>query len=172
VKRLAILAAAATVAVALVGCRNELANQPKLRGFAVPFGARVDYPATPPPGAVARDEELAQPPPPLTLALLRRGQERYDIFCAPCHGFSGTGSGMIVQRGFPQPPSYLTEKLREVPIRHFYDVITYGHGVMFPYAERVPPPDRWAITAYIRALQASAMANLADVPPQLRETVQ
>jgi hypothetical protein len=79
---------------------------------------------------------------------------------------------MIVQRGFPQPPSYLTEKLREVPIRHFYDVITYGHGVMFPYAERVPPPDRWAITAYIRALQASAMANLADVPPQLRETVQ
>ena len=104
--------------------------------------------------------------------LLHRGQERYGIFCAPCHGISGTGNGMIVQRGFPPPPSYLTEKLREAPIEHFYDVITHGYGVMFPYAARVPPPDRWAIAAYIRALQASAMASLDDVPPELRQTVQ
>ena len=79
---------------------------------------------------------------------------------------------MIVQRGFPHPPSYLTERLREAPIEHFYDVITHGYGVMFPYAARVPPPDRWAIAAYIRALQASAMASLNDVPPELRQTMQ
>jgi cytochrome c553 len=171
VKRLAV-AVLAALAVASTGCRNELANQPKLRGFAVPFGARTDYPMLPPPGTVARDEEMAHPPPPLTLALLHRGQERYSIFCAPCHGPAGTGNGMIVQRGFPKPPSYLTEKLREAPIQHFYDVITHGHGIMFPYAARVPPPDRWAITAYIRALQASAMATLDEVPPELRQTVQ
>lgn len=170
-RRLAILAAA-VVATALAGCRNELANQPKLRGFAVPFGADLGYPARPPPGTVARDDELTHPPPPLTLALLHRGRERYNIFCAPCHGLAGTGSGIIVQRGFPQPPSYLTERLREAPIQHFYDVITSGYGVMFPYAARVPPPDRWAITAYIRALQASAMATLDDVPPELRRVVQ
>ena len=170
-RRLALIALAA-LAMVSAGCRDELANQPKLRGYGVPFGADLDYPARPPPGTVARDEEPAHPPPPVTLALLHRGRERYGIFCAPCHGLSGTGNGMIVQRGFPQPPSYLSEKLREAPIEHFYDVITHGYGVMFPYAARVPPPDRWAIAAYIRALQASAMATLNDVPPELRQTIQ
>ena len=79
---------------------------------------------------------------------------------------------MVVQRGFPHPPSYHTAKLREAPIQHFYDVITNGYGVMFPYAARVPPPDRWAIIAYIRALQASTMADLTDVPPEIRRTLQ
>jgi mono/diheme cytochrome c family protein len=171
VKRLT-AAVLAALAVVSAGCRDELANQPKLHGYAVPSGADLGYPARPPSGTVARDEELAHPPPPLTLALLHRGQERYGIFCAPCHGAAGIGDGMIVQRGFPQPPSYLTEKLREAPIQHFYDVITYGHGVMFPYAAWVPPPDRWAIAAYIRVLQVSAMASLDDMPPELRQTVQ
>lgn len=79
---------------------------------------------------------------------------------------------MIVQRGFPHPPSYHSEKLREAPIQHFYDVITNGYGVMFSYAARVAPPDRWAITAYIRALQASTVASLNDVPPEIRQTLQ
>ena len=79
---------------------------------------------------------------------------------------------MIVQRGFPHPPSYHSERLREAPIQHFYDVITNGYGVMFPYAARVAPPDRWAIIAYIRALQASTMASLTDVPPEIRQTLQ
>jgi hypothetical protein len=79
---------------------------------------------------------------------------------------------MIVQRVFPRPPSYHSEKLREAPIQHFYDVITNGYGVMFPYAARVAPPDRWAIIAYIRSLQASTVATLTDVPPEIRQTLQ
>ena len=79
---------------------------------------------------------------------------------------------MIVQRGFPHPPSYFSEKLRGAPNQHFYDVITHGYGVMYPYADRVEPTDRWAITAYIRALQASATASLSDVPPDKRSALQ
>ncbi len=164
-------AAAIGLVTALTSC-DRFANQPKLRGFTVPFGAELAYPLAPPPGTVAVDEKLSHPPPPLTLALMRRGQERFNIYCAPCHGFDGSGDGMVVQRGFPHPPSYHTEKLREAPIQHFYDVITNGYGVMFPYAARVPPPDRWAIIAYIRALQASTMADLTDVPPEIRRTLQ
>jgi mono/diheme cytochrome c family protein len=166
-----LLPVALACAVVLTSC-DRFANQPKLRGFTVPFGKELAYPLVPPPGTVARDDKLTHPPPPLTLALLRRGRERFDIFCAPCHGFTGTGNGMIVQRGFPDPPSYLSEKLREAPIQHFYDVITNGYGVMFSYAARVPPPDRWAIIAYIRALQASATAQVADIPPEIRKTFQ
>ncbi len=97
-------------------------------------------------------------PLPITAALLARGRERFDIYCAPCHGRSGDGAGMIVRRGFPSPPSYHADRLREAPDRHFYDVITYGYGAMYPYADRVAPEDRWAITAYIRALQLSQHA--------------
>lgn len=97
-------------------------------------------------------------PLPLTLALLRRGQQRFDIDCAPCHGRSGDGGGMIVRRGFPAPPSYHSARLRRAPDSHFYQVITHGYGVMYPYADRVAPRDRWAIVAYIRALQLSQHA--------------
>lgn len=94
-------------------------------------------------------------PLPVTLALLQRGRERFDIYCGPCHGSSGAGDGMIVRRGFPAPPSYHTERLRNAPDSHFYQVISNGYGIMYPYADRVAPRDRWAIVAYIRALQLS-----------------
>ncbi len=100
----------------------------------------------------------------ITAALLERGRARFDIYCAPCHGESGNGLGMIVQRGFPQPPDLASEKLRHAPAQLFYDTITYGHGAMYGYAARVAPADRWAIAAYIRALQLSQSAVLASLP--------
>ncbi len=93
--------------------------------------------------------------PPLTLALLQRGQQRFRIDCTPCHSELGDGNGMVVQRGFPRPPSYHSDRLRQTPTQHFYDVITHGHGAMYSFANRVAPQDRWAIAAYIRALQLS-----------------
>jgi mono/diheme cytochrome c family protein len=97
--------------------------------------------------------------------LLERGRERFNIYCAPCHGQSGDGAGMVVQRGFPAPPSYDTEALRAAPDSHFYDVITDGYGVMYPYADRIGPNDRWAIIAYIRALQLSQSAPRERLTP-------
>jgi len=103
-------------------------------------------------------------PYPITMQLLKRGQQRFDIYCAPCHSRLGDGDGMIARRGFPHPPSYHIERLRNAPDRHFYDVITNGYGVMYPYRDRVSPEDRWAIVAYIRALQLSQDAP-RDTPP-------
>jgi mono/diheme cytochrome c family protein len=104
----------------------------------------------------------------VTLALLDRGQERFRIYCTPCHSELGDGNGMIVQRGFPPPPSYHIARLREAPVQHFYDVITHGHGAMYSFADRVQPADRWAIASYIRALQRSQNATVADVAPDQR----
>lgn len=106
--------------------------------------------------------------PAITAALLVRGQERYDIYCLPCHSAIGDGEGPVVRRGFPHPPSYHEQRLRDAPDRHFYDVISNGYGVMHAYADRVPPADRWAIVAYIRALQLSQNAPVAQLPPALR----
>jgi mono/diheme cytochrome c family protein len=160
----------AALGIALAACDN-MANQPKRSGFAVPYGQEANWPPQPPPGTVARDD-VPVGPPSVTLALLERGQQRFDIYCAPCHGRSGDGHGMIVERGFPAPPAYDIDRLREAPVQHFYDVITNGYGAMFPYAARVAPADRWAIAAYIRALQASSNARLADVPPDKRQSLQ
>ena len=99
-------------------------------------------------------------------------ENRFDVVCAPCHGLSGDGDGMIVQRGFARPPSYHLERLRAAPAGHFFDVITNGLGTMYPYGYRVPPRDRWAITAYIRALQLSRQASITDVPRAEREKLQ
>ncbi|HEX2566917.1 MAG TPA: cytochrome c [Burkholderiales bacterium] len=102
------------------------------------------------------DLEKAQSMPfPVTLDLLRRGRERYEIYCVPCHSPLGDGDGRVARRGFPHPPSYHQPRLREAPDRHFYDVMTNGYGIMRSYADRVPPEDRWAIVAYVRALQLS-----------------
>jgi mono/diheme cytochrome c family protein len=95
----------------------------------------------------------------VTREVLDRGRERYNIYCSPCHGQTGDGNGMIVQRGFPQPPSFHLERLRTAADGHYYDVITHGFGTMYSYAARVKPTDRWAITAYIRALQLSRTAD-------------
>jgi len=111
----------------------------------------------------AAAERAQSPPKPVTMAMLGRGRERFDIYCAPCHSPVGDGDGMVVRRGFPHPPSYHVERLRAAPDRHFYDVITQGYGVMYPYGDRVAPEDRWAIVAYIRALQLSQHAAASDV---------
>ncbi|MGZ3183678.1 MAG: c-type cytochrome [Telluria sp.] len=105
---------------------------------------------------------------PVTLALLRRGQQRYTIYCVPCHSAVGDGDGFVVRRGFPAPPSYHTDRLRAAPDRHFYDVISHGYGIMYPYADRIEPADRWAIVAYIRALQLAQQAPAAALPATLR----
>jgi hypothetical protein len=105
--------------------------------------------------------------------LLERGRERFNIYCSPCHSRSGDGRGMIVQRGFPPPPSFHEQRLLDAPAGHFFNVISNGYGAMYSYAARVPVDDRWAIVAYIRALQLSQHATLDDVPaknrPQLEE---
>jgi mono/diheme cytochrome c family protein len=102
-------------------------------------------------------------PMPVTADVMARGQERFNVFCSPCHGRTGVGDGMIVRRGFRQPPSYHEERLRNAPPGYFFDVMTNGFGAMQDYAAQVPPADRWAIAAYIRALQLSQSATVADV---------
>ena len=121
-------------------------------------------------GTVARD----MPNPPVAAPavidarLLARGAERFAIFCTPCHGAAGNGEGMIVQRGFPHPPSFVEGALRQAKAGVFYDAITHGYGAMYSFADRVSPADRWAIIAYIRALQLSQNAEAASLPAQDR----
>lgn len=163
--------AAMGLSFALVACDN-MANQPKLNPYELPAGSKANWPVKPVPHTVARDDALNPPgPPPVTIALLERGQQRFDVYCSPCHSRLGDGNGMVVQRGFPRPPSYYSDTLRKAPNQQFYDVITHGYGVMYSYADRVEPKDRWAIVAYIRALQASASASLSDVPPDKRSAL-
>ena len=156
-------------AVTLGGCDFDMRVQPKL-GAQAPATLWADGSSERPlpKGAVAQGdlarEDAAAHPPPVSAALLARGHERYDIYCAPCHGLSGDADGIIVQHGFPAPPSYHGEALLKAPASTFYDAMTNGYGVMTSYAARVSPHDRWAIVAYIRALQLSRHAKLADVP--------
>jgi mono/diheme cytochrome c family protein len=113
----------------------------------------------------SRDQWLARAPVPITRGVLERGRERFNINCAVCHGEDGYGRGIVVRRGFPAPPSFHTDALRALPAGQIYDVITRGYGAMYPAADRVTPADRWAIVLYIRALQRSQHATLADVAP-------
>jgi mono/diheme cytochrome c family protein len=111
---------------------------------------------------------VARLPFPVTEQVLKRGQERFDIYCAVCHGRDGQGRGIVVERGFPAPPSYDVDRLRAAAPGYFFHVMTQGYGVMFSYANRVNADDRWAIAAYIRVLQVSHHAPLAAVPPEER----
>jgi len=122
----------------------------------------------PVPNTVAQEQPDKPVPQPAiaTAQLLARGQQGYDIFCTPCHSATGAGDGMIVLRGFPHPPDFITDRLLHATAQHFYDTITYGKGDMYSYADRVPPADRWAIAAYIRALQLSRHAVIAALPQQ------
>jgi mono/diheme cytochrome c family protein len=101
--------------------------------------------------------------------LLERGEERYNIFCSPCHGLQGDGNGMIAMRGVKRPPTYHQDRLRQSPNGYFYDVITNGFGQMYSYSAQILPRDRWAIIAYVRALQFSRNAKVAELPADLRE---
>jgi mono/diheme cytochrome c family protein len=105
----------------------------------------------------------------ITRQVIDRGQERFNIYCSPCHGQLGNGLGMIVQRGFKQPPSYHIDRLRQVGVGHFFDVMTNGYGAMWKYSPQIEPRDRWAIAAYIRVLQASQNTNINDLPQADRE---
>jgi cytochrome c553 len=109
---------------------------------------------------------------PITRQDLERGRERYNIYCSPCHDYTGSGQGMIVQRAFQRPPSYHIDRLRQAPAGRFFAVITNGYGAMYSYASRVSPEDRWRIAAYIRALQLSQSATLGDVPDSERVRLQ
>lgn len=111
-------------------------------------------------------------PVPVDRALLERGQDRFNVYCAPCHGRTGDGNGTIVQRGFKQPTSYHTDRLRAQPVGYVYDVITNGFGVMQDYSAQVAPRDRWAVAAYVRALQFSRNAGVGDVPADARGTLE
>jgi mono/diheme cytochrome c family protein len=160
--------------LALAGCGQNMTDQPKYQEYepGALFGNDRVLQA-PVPGTVARGDlaraRTASEKPALTRALLARGRERFDIFCSPCHARTGDGGGMIVQRGMPRPPSLHLDRLRQADDRHFFDVITKGYGVMYSYAARVPPSDRWAIVAYIRALQLSQNAALDDLPEDARK---
>jgi mono/diheme cytochrome c family protein len=164
----------AAVVILLAGCDN-MKDQAKRRSS--------DLPRPAPTGAVARGEPpagdptitgfrdgapMAHSPVRFTAERLARGRERFTIYCAPCHGADGYGTGIVVRRGFPPPPSFHDERLRAAPDGHLFDVITRGYGVMLPYGDRVTPDDRWAIVGYIRALERSQHATLADVPPDQR----
>jgi mono/diheme cytochrome c family protein len=166
-KRLAVVLMACALAA---GCtRSNMDSQPKYheyeRGPLFRNGRVLQEPV---PGTVARGDldraRQATEKPAMTAALLARGREQYDVFCSPCHDRAGTGEGIVVQRGFPRPASLHDDRQRALADQHIYDVITNGFGAMYAHGDRVPPRDRWAIVAYVRALQLSQHTALADLP--------
>lgn len=170
-----------------IGCRQEMYDQPKVE----PFEASVMFPAQSSqretvPGTVARGElhedhhlnagriagDFAGSFPfEIGLRDIERGRERFDIYCAPCHGRTGVGNGMIVQRGFRRPPSFHEARIRDLAPGYLFDVITNGYATMPLYGDRIAPDDRWRIVAYIRALQRGTDGRLADVPPDARKAL-
>jgi hypothetical protein len=182
--------AAAGLLLACAGCRQDMHVQPRYNPYdPADFFSGGQSARLPIAGTVPRGELTTGPgellytgklngepsvafPFPVTREVLERGRQRYDIYCAPCHGLSGDADGMIVRRGFRTPPSLHTDRLRAAPPGHFFDVITDGFGMMFPYGYRVPPRDRWAIIAYIRALQLSRQSSIEDVPAAERKKLQ
>jgi mono/diheme cytochrome c family protein len=165
---------------ALAGCQQDMARQPKHNPLSPSaFFGDGRSERDPVENTVARgalvDDELEVPkdsnafPLPVTPELLARGQERFNIFCTPCHGLQGDGNGMAAVRGMKHPPSYHNDRLRQAPVGHFYDVVTHGFGAMYDYSAQIPPRDRWAIIAYIRALQLSRNAPATELPAELRQ---
>jgi hypothetical protein len=172
---------------AAAGCRQDMHDQPKYEPLEAssffPDGraSRPLVPGTVPWGQLREDTHLYEGkvagkpaetfPFPIDLKTMERGQERYNIYCSPCHDRVGNGDGMVVRRGFRRPPSYHIERLRQAPPGYFYDVIRNGFGAMQDYAAQIPVRDRWAIVAYIRALQFSQNATLNDVPETERQNL-
>jgi mono/diheme cytochrome c family protein len=181
-------AALLTLSGALAGCRQDMHDQPRYEPY-----ERTDFYADhrssrePVAGTVARgqlhEDELLETgkvgdtltetfPFPVTLEVLRRGRQRYEIFCTPCHGLAGAGNGMVVARGYKAPPSFHIDRLRNERPGYYFDVITRGFGAMPDYAMQISVRDRWAIVAYVRALQLSQNATLADLTANERVTLQ
>jgi len=179
--RLAVLLA---LVAAGAGCRQDMHDAPrydpleKSTFFTDGQASRPLVANTVPRGGLREDRHLYEGivdgkpadtfPMPVTAAVLQRGQERFNVFCAPCHARTGEGNGVIVQRGFRQPPSYHEDRLRNAPVGYFFDVMTHGFGAMQDYAAQLPVADRWAVAAYIRALQLSQRATVEDVPANRR----
>jgi len=138
------------------------------QGNTLPPRSNPPLPAAPLPGGKIVPGYASIFPFPISPEVLDRGEERFNIYCSPCHSRIGDGNGMIVQRGYRHPPSFHTERLRHAPVGYFFDVITNGFGAMPDYSAQVVPRDRWAVIAYIRALQLSQNAALGDVPPEDR----
>jgi mono/diheme cytochrome c family protein len=188
VSRSRTLALAAALCAA-AGCRMDMQDQPRYEPDAASAfftDGRADRPQVE--GAVARGrfhedpayfrgqdaggQPVAAPPVPVDAKLLERGQERFDIYCSPCHGRIGDGSGMIVERGYRRPASFHEQRLRDAPAGHFFDAISRGFGVMPSYASQVPVADRWAIVAYVRALQLSQNFPARELTPAERARVE
>ena len=184
--KLPIRLALAALLLLTIGCRQDMHDQPKyipLRSsafWADGMGSRTQIP-----GTVARGQLRANAyyytgkngvkegdsfPFPITQAVLERGQERYNIYCTPCHSRIGDGNGMIVQRGYAKAANLIGDaRIVKAPVGHYYDVITNGWGAMPDYQSQVAPADRWAISAYLRVLQMSQNASINDVPPEMRD---
>lgn len=179
------LAACLAAAAVLPACRQDMHDQPRLKPFAKSsfFG---DHRATRPlvPNTVARGrlhedahfhqgkvdgKDAESFPIQITKEVLARGRDRYAIYCINCHGVLGDGNSMIVSRGLKRPPSYHIDRLRQAPPGYVFGVITNGFGVMYDLSDRIVPEDRWAIVAYVRALQQSQNSTLDDVPPAERD---
>lgn len=175
------------LATATVACRQDMHNQPRYKALAESeffSDHRSERPQVE--GTIARghlrldqarytgkiaDNDIEEFPVPITREDLARGQQRFNVYCTPCHGRLGDGNGLVVMRGFRQPPSYHIDRLRQAPVGHFFDVISNGFGAMASYATRVTPDDRWRIIAYIRALQLSESAKIDDVPADQRQNL-
>lgn len=173
--------------IPLTACRQDMQDQPRYKPLAASDffsdhrSARPEVDGTVARGHLRLDEarytgkiageDIDQFPIPITRADIERGQNRFNIYCTPCHGYLGDGNGMVVLRGYRQAATFYETKLVKAPIGHFFDVITNGFGAMPSYASRVQPDDRWRVIAYIRALQLSESATINDVPPDKRQNL-
>lgn len=187
-KRQSLYILMALVLAFVIACQQKMADQPRYEPlsrstfFSDGRAARPLEEGTVARGELRIDEHFYQAkergnlvdtfPFPVTSMILKRGQERFNIYCAPCHDRVGTGQGMIVRRGYRAPASFHIDRLRQAPVGYFFDVMTNGFGVMPDYAQQVHPEDRWAIVAYIRALQLSQHARLTDVPEDQRRQLE
>lgn len=176
--------ALAAIVVASAGCRQDMHDAPRFEPyeqntfFADGRSQRPLVPNTVPRGYLRDDDHLyrgkvngrlaTEFPVPVNAQLMLRGQERFNVFCSPCHGRTGLGDGMVVRRGYRAPTSFHDARLRQAPPGYIFDVITNGFGAMPDYAMQIAVQDRWAVAAYIKALQFSRAASLADVPPERR----
>ena len=157
------------IVLLLAGCDLSMTQQPKYTAYQPSSLWPDGTSARPLPAGTVAQGDLAREaaknkPPEVTLSLLTRGQDRFNTYCSPCHGLSGNGDGMIVQRGFPPPVTYHNDGFRQIDGQFFFNTMTQGLGPMYSYADRVSVADRWAIAAYIRALQLSQYASVAVVP--------